>query len=166
MNTNKDLNAWDTFMNAMGIGVSRYSPLTEVYDMVDKWKKKQGIVEPQAVYPPSKFRDLRNAVQDDAEGKVKSEWAKLLKENPKMKPQVLASHFRQSLFRPFTGSHKNDLLFRKELNDLQKEKFDTARKDRQRLYMKFRQIMAKNRIANTAPEPPTDTTTEPERGEE
>jgi hypothetical protein len=157
MSTNKDVNAFDSFLSATGIGVSRYSPLTRMYDMVDKWKASKGIAKQEAVYPPSKFRDLRNAIQDGEEGRVYQEWDKLKKEG-KLHNTELRAHFKQSLFKPFTGSAKGDKDFKKSLSPEDRKVYDAANFDRQRTYQNLLKIMSMRAAQEPDQAAPADTT--------
>jgi hypothetical protein len=141
MSSNKDLNAWDSFLSASGIAVSRYSPMTKIYEMVDKWKEKNGIpaTEP-GTYPTSKFRDLRNYVQDGKEGKVKDEWERLSKET-KTPPEELFRRFSQSTMRGFTGSAKGDESLYATLSGEDKKMFMVAKQDRIRLIKNLMKIL-------------------------
>jgi hypothetical protein len=154
-NTNKDINAYETFLSAMGIGVSRYSPTTTMYDKVNDWKKKNGIVVDEGVYPPSKFRDMRNALQDQADGDAVQHWQDLL-DQTKLSPGVLQQHFHQSLFRPIAGSLANDIKFKKSLDAEGKLMYDAAQKDRERIWQNFQKMLSQkawiqNKAAPTAP---------------
>jgi hypothetical protein len=161
MSTNKDINAFDTFLNAIGIGVSRYSPLTHVYKLVDDWREKNNIPKEEAVYAPSRYRDLRNAVEDMAEARVYKEWDKIVKDAEKQKTTKakLLKGFHQSLFKPFTGSTEGDKKLYRSLNENDKLIYKEARKDRIRVWQNFRKIMAErttNESPVESPEEPTE----------
>ena len=165
MSTNKDVNAYDSFLSATGIGVSRYSPLTCMYDMVDKWKASQGITKQEAVYPPAKFRDLRNAVQDGEEGGVYKHWDELLK-GGKIHTTALKEHFRQSLFRPFTGSEKTEKAFRRSLSPEDRKIYDVAVMDKQRTWKNFLKIMGERPVQDKGQEKTVQSdTTQAQEGE-
>ena len=165
MSTNKDVNAYDSFLSATGIGVSRYSPLTCMYDMVDKWKASQGITKQEAVYTLAKFRDLRNAVQDGEEGGVYKHWDELLK-GGKIHTTALKEHFRQSLFRPFTGSEKTEKAFRRSLSPEDRKIYDVAVMDKQRTWKNFLKIMGERPVQDKGQEKTVQSdTTQAQEGE-
>jgi hypothetical protein len=155
---NADLDAADHLLNAVGIGVSRYSPTTDVYDMVDKWKKKNGIEAEKGAYPPSKFRDLRNAIQDDDEKRALDAWKTLLAQpNPHGKPANaadLVKAFHQSTFHAFTGSTADDKKFKDGLSGHDKLTFEAAENDRKRIWDQFKDITKRWAEAQQKPAAP------------
>jgi hypothetical protein len=104
--------------------VSRYSPVQRIYDLVDKWKDKNDIPNEKGHYAPSKYRDLRNALQDNNIDKAVSEWQKLVKASDD--PSKVLSGFHTSLFKPIAGSKHNDLEFKQSLSDDDKKAYDAA----------------------------------------
>ena len=151
---NKDVNAWDAFLSGMGIMVSRYSPMTQMYDKVDKWKKSQGMPTQDATsYPPSKYRDLRNSVQDQNPQAVKREWDALLKSEKGDKIKAVRG-LRESLVRPITGSDATDKKFRDSLNQNDKDIFDAAKQDRVRCFLNFVRMFKEENLGG--PEMPAD----------
>jgi hypothetical protein len=157
---NKDLNMYDMALNAMGIQVSRYSPLTKVYQLADDWKEKNKPDEQKLQYPPSKFRDLRNAVQDGNEDEVFSQWDKLKKET-KLKNTELKEYFKKSMFHPFAGSAKAEKEFKHSLNEGDRQVYDAAIQDRNRYWQNFNKMMGEKPstpiIEPPKPKAPADT---------
>ena len=145
---NKDITAWETFMNAMGLATARYSPLTHIYAMIDDWKTDKGLPKQQGVYPVSKFRDVRNSLQDNNMEKTIYYWNELLKdkeaeniEGEGTTEKKLRKAFSQSLLRPFTGSSEVDKEFRKSLNSIDQAVFDEAVKSKWRYWVRFNEMM-------------------------
>jgi hypothetical protein len=144
-NTNKDINAFDTFLNAMGMGVSRYSTSTEIYDMIDKWKKKNDIPEVErGTLPPSKYRDIRNAVQDGNEGNV-IKHLKELEETTKKPLRQLIEGFKISLKMPFSGSKLMDARFFHSLGKEDQQKYKDAYMDKIRILENFEKMLLNNK---------------------
>ena len=169
---NKDIDAWDSFLNSMGVMVSRYSPLTEMYDKVDKWKKEHGIeVQEAAIYPPSKYRDLRNALMDGHDGDAIKELEKLMKDKNIPKIKVMEG-FRKSLFRPMAGSNLNDFRFAKSLNEVDRAKFEESKKQRFVVWKKFMKTLSEAKkpvpkeLLEMAKETEAESTSQPEKQQE
>ena len=48
--------------------------MVKIYELIDEWKKKNNMpVFEEGSFPPSKYRDLRNAIQDENVGGIKKE---------------------------------------------------------------------------------------------
>ena len=104
---------------SLGVRISRYSPITKTYQLGTEWKKTQGLPLDTGVYPISKYQQLRYALEDGDMEKASAEYHKLL--DAGMKPYKVREGFRDSLFKPFTGTKQSDAKFQKSLtgDDLQ-----------------------------------------------
>jgi hypothetical protein len=142
---NKDIEPWQSFLTAMGLQISRYSKANEVFDLVGKWKEKHGVSDPGQVYPPSKFRDVRNALMDDDMERFQKEWKDLIEKENKKNPELtkkqqegkLAVGLKMGLIRPFTGTKIKEAQFIQSLSKDQKEAYDRARSERITILKKF-----------------------------
>ena len=163
--SNKDLNAFDSFVSAMGVGVSRYSPTQDMYDKAKEWKEKHGIEDKtkDKSYPPSPFRDLRNALIDQDEDLAKERLEALLKNpdiayihsddptvNDRNENRKIAERFHNTLFRPLSGSWQNEPEFYADLSDNDKNLYKKAQDERVLIWDAFRKIEPQ---ANYLPEP-------------
>ena len=155
INRNKDISAFESFLNAMGIAVSRYSPLTQIYSELDDWKKSHGLLEEAGIYPPSKYRDVRNALQDDNIRLARTEWDRLVKhevgkglETEDMVKAKLWKGFYASVTKPLTGSSRTDTEFRASLRPDKQAWFDYAQAERQNLLPKFFEMFPELKESN------------------
>ena len=165
---NKDIDAWQSFLTSLGLQVARYSKAIEVYDLVDTWNKQHGIVPNEGNYPISKYRDLRNMLQDERMSMAEREWQHIIgeemKRNPELKRQEivkkLAHGFRIGLQRPFTGSIHKEKDFVKSLNPEEKDAYDRAIQERKYIYQRFNKVYRGGTGAAAeeapAPEPPPE----------
>jgi hypothetical protein len=152
-----DIDWWQAFLTAMGLQISRYSKANEIYPLADKWKKDHEIADPGQIYPPSKYRDLRNALQDNNTDNAIDEWNALVKETAQKSEALhkeeftviyektgikvplerrgieekLAAGFVHGLDKPFTGSNQNEIRFFNSLNATQKDEYKRALEERQ-----------------------------------
>jgi hypothetical protein len=94
--------------------------------------------------PSSKYRDLRNEIQDGNEGAVIKELKNLQKESKKP-IGVIIQGLKQSITMPFSGSMANEARFYGSLNDKNKNKYQAAKEEKKKIFIDFMKIVENNR---------------------
>lgn len=141
--TGKDnpVSPFEQLLGSLGLHVSRFSPVSEVYHLSKEWTEKHakeyGLDKRRAVFPVSKYQQLRYALEDGNKEKAKSEMADLMKEE-KISQGDLEQRFKQSIHHPFTGSVATDTIFKASLDERGKKIYDAAIKRRELLVERFK----------------------------
>lgn len=130
----------EQLIGSLGLHVSRFSPVSEIYHLSKDWTEKHGkeygLDQRRGVFPRSQYQQLRYALEDSNSTQAKAEVAKLL-DSEKITRDELGKRFKESINRPFTGSQKTDEAFKKSLDDRGKRIFDAAVKRRELLLQRF-----------------------------
>ncbi len=145
---NKDIDWWQSLLTSMGLQVARYSKSTEIYLKAEAWRKEHEVQPDQGTYPISKYRDVRNALQDKNLQKASKEWQRVVAVEQKKEPDVtrgtiikkLAHGFKIGLQHPFTGSKAREHEFYKSLDPVDKDAYNRAIQERKEVYNNFLKI--------------------------
>lgn len=119
---------------ALGLHISRYSPISETYKRAGDWMEKQGIPKDKGSYPVSKYSQLRYALEDNNTEKASKEYQKLRKDQT---PIQIATGFRSSLMRPFTKNQQTDSQFYRDSSPDDRKVIDLAKKRRGEISLRF-----------------------------
>lgn len=136
---NNPVSPLEQLAGSMGLKISRYSPITKVYQLAHDWEKSQGIAADTGSYPVSIYQQLRYALEDGDMGKAQVEYTKIRATG--VVPGKIASGFKESVTHPFTSSKATDEAFRKSLNAQGKNQFDQAMQRRQDILKKFNALV-------------------------
>lgn len=134
---NNPVSPLEQFAGTMGIHTSRYSPITETYQLAKSWKESVNIPTDNAVYPVSKYSQLLYALEDGDSDRAREAYLKLKEELPRAK---IASGFKESVMHPFTGTLDNDRRFERSLSGLDRQMYRRATKVRQEIMLRFEQL--------------------------
>lgn len=118
---------------AMGLRISRKSPISDTYKLAGEWMEKKGVPKDSGSYPVSKFQQLRYALEDGDMSRAGEELDKLTKDSSRAK--VLAG-FKESVDHPFTKSITMDSEFRKSLDTKGAAVFDLAKQKRAQILLR------------------------------
>lgn len=133
----------EQLIGSLGLHVSRFSPVSEVYHLSKEWTEKHGkeygLDQRRAVFPVSQYQQLRYALEDSDTEKAKTEINGLLKKE-KIERSELDKRFKMSINHPFTGSTETDKVFKKSLNPRGQKVFDAAMKRRETLISRFQSV--------------------------
>lgn len=132
---NATINAWEQFLGSIGIQVSRYSPVSKVYQLANDWRKAQGEKEDRGTYPVSKYQPMRYALEDGDLKAAEIEYNKLVATG--LTPPKIMLGFREALNHPFTGSTAKDRAFKNSLTPENKALYDEALQQRRRIWNQF-----------------------------
>lgn len=132
---NRPVSPLEEFAGTMGIRISRYSPVTEIYKLASEWNEKRGLPKDRGTYPISKYQQLRYALEDGDLERAAMERDKLVESG--MSLSAIAKGFRESIHHPFTGSNATDAEFRKTLNEHDQLLYDAAIAKRKEIMIKF-----------------------------
>ena len=131
-----------------GVQIKRYSPEKSLFDLAKKYKESKNMEAPQAIYPVSKYKDIKDALNDGDIANAKEHWLQLLKEQaeigdnkknlPAMKAK-LAKGFAQSMKKNIIGNAKDELSFVKSLRGNDLVNYREAMKEKREALLKFRQ---------------------------
>lgn len=145
---NRSVNAWESFLGAMGVQISRHSPISKGYQLGGEYMKAQGVKEDRGSYPVSKYQQLRYALEDADLEKAASE-IRRLRDSEKMTSSKLHKGFHESLFHPWTKSEAMDRQFKRSLTPENKMLVNEAEEQRRRVWQRF----VKARGMSFAPQP-------------
>lgn len=132
---NNPVTPWESFMGAMGVQASRYSPISKTYQAAKDWKKANGIADDKGVYPVSKYQQLRYSLEDGDLDRARIEYKKLIDAGEKR--TKISDGFRESILQPFTGSTATDLKFKKSLSGDERLTYDAAVKKRHEILRRY-----------------------------
>lgn len=139
----------DMAFNALGLSVNIYKDEAVIKKMARDWKMQQPELRAQiernqgAVYPPNKYDNLRNALANDDFNTARIEYQNLLAEGGKMTRMYLNTAMKKWSEAPLaTGTKKLEPAFLKTLNARQRERYDSAREERRRVYRNFQLMNA------------------------
>ena len=129
----------EQILGSAGIQVHRYSPITQIYPMAEKWKKANYPEDVQrGSYPVSKFQQLRYALEDNDTDSALKQVAFLQKQG--MSHTQIAHAFKLSVNHPFTGNKEHDAEFLKTLDEDQRKVYDAAIERRHLILARFHKI--------------------------
>lgn len=131
---NSPVSPLEQFAGTMGIHTSRYSPITETYQLAKSWKKSVNIPTDNAVYPVSKYTQLRYALEDGDSARAREAYLKL---NSELTTAKIAAGFKESVNHPFTGRLEDDLRFERALSGADKQIYRRAIKSRKDILLRF-----------------------------
>lgn len=134
----KDIEWWQSLLTSWGLQVSRYSPSTRVYDLAEKWRQKNKVGEETGIFAPSKYRDLRNALEDQDYAAAKKEYDKLVEETGSA--DKITQGFRTSLHKPFAGSQKDEIKFKNSLDEVDRITYENAVRFKQLTWESFNKM--------------------------
>lgn len=156
---NTPLSAWEQLAGAVGLKISRYSAQSDVYKLVDDFKKNSGNAKLVAeyerrqkeTYADSDYKPLRVALEKGDAKEAESAYAELLKTKKRsdidkaMRPYSMVKISGTDLFekhdKPFTGSRKFESAFVKSLDSDGKQAYARARQERVEEYTRFKQFL-------------------------
>lgn len=140
---NNTVSPFETALGALGVKVSRYSPIQEMkaqgHEFVKNNPDKFGI-KPSAAYPPSPYRPLEFALEDANSDAAYTEYQKLISQ-PKSSPGSVLKGLQISVKRPFTGSTGADIAFRASLDAHDKALFDAAKQRQAVLIQRYFEML-------------------------
>lgn len=135
----------EQLIGSMGLHVSRYSPVSEIYQLSKDWIEKEGynygIDQRRAVYPRSKYQQLRYALEDGDFDKARDQIGKLTV-SEKTNSRDLEKRFRESVNSNFTKNDATDEIFKDSLNEHGKQVYDAAIKRRKLLIDRYKHAVA------------------------
>lgn len=133
----------EQLLGSLGLHVSRFSPVSKVYSLSADWVNKHGseygIDKREAIYPISKYQQLRYALEDNDAEKAQTEYKKLMA-NDQIDENELGKRFKMSLNHPFTGTKKTDAIFEQSLNEKDRKIYDAAVERRSLLWDRFENL--------------------------
>lgn len=142
---NNTISPLESAMGALGLKISRYSPIMQMKTQAHDWIAKGngiplGLKPDNTTYPVSQYRPLQFALDDGDYGAAWDEYQKLLKD-PTNNPQKIARGMQASFNAPYTGSSKGDRAFYQSLDDHDKALFDAAKQRQNVLMQRFREVL-------------------------
>lgn len=135
---NRTITGWESFLGAMGVQVSRHSPISKAYQLGSDYMRKQGVKEDRGSYPVSKYQQLRYALEDADTERAVAELKKLAADNKNNWIKV-SRGFQESLNNPWTKSRAMDTAFKQSLSKDDKMLVEEAENQRRRIWGRFTQ---------------------------
>ena len=134
----------ETTVGALGLQISRYSPITEAYKLAAAYKQAQDFPH-AAVYPTSQYQQLRYALEDGDMNKAAAELTKLRAKEDDAK---ISKGLHAGLVMPWVdGSNgkpakENTAAFKAGLNETQLKLVELAEERRQAIWQRFQDLKA------------------------
>lgn len=148
---NRTVSAYESFLGALGLQISRHSPINRTYQLAHDYMRAQGEKEDRGSYPISKYQQLRYALEDADIERAAAEIQRLRTEE-NLVGGKLAKGFHESLFHPWTKGKAMDHKFRDSLSKDDRMLFDEAENQRRRVWSRFNQAVGQAR-QNTTTQP-------------
>lgn len=130
-------------LQSVGVSSKKYDAPTQLFELVDKWKKnnpdpkiqQQYETHRQETLPDSAYRPMRDALQKGDGKQAKAEYQKLLKTH-----SVAQINTAMLPRKPFTGSWRNEQKFLSTLSPEQRNLYNAAVQQRQQLYNSYQRM--------------------------
>lgn len=130
-------------LQSIGVSSKKYDAPTQLFQLVDKWKKdnpdpkiqQQYETHRQETLPDSAYRPLRDALQKGDTKQAKVEYQKLIK--TKSVSQINTAMLPR---KPFTGSWSTEQKFLRTLSPEQRKLYNAAMQQRQQLYNDYQKL--------------------------
>ena len=134
------ISPFEQILSSAGVQVHRYSPITTMYPIAEKWVQANHPedVRARGAYPVSKFQQLRYACEDGDKEAIQKEIKRL--EVAGLTPAKLASGFKSSVNHPFTGKESHDADMAKTLSEDDKQTYHAAIERRKLILERFNQF--------------------------
>lgn len=131
------ISPFEQILSSAGVQVHRYSPITTIYPIAEKWVKANHPedIRARGAYPVSKFQQLRYACEDGDAEKIQHEVKNL--EKAGMTLAQIAKGFKSSVNHPFTGKESHDEEMVKTLSEDDKESYHAAVERRKVILQRF-----------------------------
>jgi len=140
---NHPVSPWEQFMGAMGLHISRYSPINEVTHKAGEFAKHSGFPN-VGVYPLSPYRNLRHALEDQDWDRAAQEIKALRSKGQDDKK--LQQGFKRSTFHPYTGKNRLDVEFAKTLKGEDRHVYQLAQRRRLDVWNRFARMTGAPRL--------------------
>jgi len=134
---NSPISPLQQLSGSLGLRVSRYSAISEIYKLAGDWKDKQKLPRNKGSYPVSKYQQLRYALEDGDLQRAKKEYDVLRETLP---PGKIKLGFTQSIKNPFTGNQATDREFAKSLTGYDLELYRHAIRTRRDILVRFSKL--------------------------
>lgn len=135
-----DVSVWQNMMTSMGFQFSRYSPSTTVYDWAEKWRSSHGLGQETGDFAPSKYRDLRNALEDEDYDLARKRFDALVADANGNRQRIVKG-LQISLHKPFTGSAREDQKMKAALDPIDRMVYERAEQGRRETWRRFNQML-------------------------
>ena len=137
---NNSISPFEQILSSTGLQVHRFSPINNVYPMAEKWlgKNYPERTSGKAVYPVSKFQQLRYALEDNDTEKAMREIENLKAAG--FTDQKINHGFKDSMSHPWTGSKEHDREFYDSLDDAEKRVVDSGNERRKAVLERFQNL--------------------------
>lgn len=150
--SDSSLTAWEQLAGSVGLKISRYSSASELYEMVQKFRKNSGnpkLVQEyedaeKSVNPESHYRDIRLALERNDLKEAKEAFEELRKTKSRSDIMEAMNPKNSDLkWKPLAGmSRETERAFIKTLSDKEKAVFHNARKERMETYKRLQKALA------------------------
>lgn len=140
-----DMNIWESFLNAFGVGTRRYDAVQNIGTRVKEFQKKFGKKGAfEFVYDPDadRHRPLRLAISNNDSEAVANAYAELRKTES---PHKIIESIRNYYTHPLTGSRADERKFTRSLDDTGKREYKEASDLRRQRLRFFLSVIAKRK---------------------
>lgn len=147
---NNPISPWEQFIGSLGLHVNRYSPITEVHKLANKFAEGKG--KPAGSYPTSAYTPLKNKLADANMQEARVEFQKLYDAAKAKEPkltrqqinQKLTKSVRESLSHYFTGERALDEEFKKSLKPEEKALYKAAMGEREKIWKRYQKFTSQH----------------------
>lgn len=134
----KTTSAWENFLTANGVVVSRNSPINQVYPLVNKFNESRGKPADTGTYPSSPYLPIRYALEDGDLEKAADEIVRLA--DKKQTADKIYSGFKESVSKPFTGNKADDAKLEKSLKGADLAIYQNGVAQKARVLQEFQKV--------------------------
>ncbi len=134
-----DVGTVGNVLNATGIHTKRYSDLSEVRKIAREWQVKQGRINADDAFPPSKYLPLKQGLEDGDSAKINTALRELVAAQGKKKTR---EGVEQSLMKPFSGAQATEKAFIASLDPKAKAQYYRADAKRRQMIQQFERNLA------------------------
>lgn len=136
---------WDQFITANGLRISRNSDINNAFHLGQQYARAnapQGQKPDSTVYPVSDWQQMRYALEDGDMAKAQAELEAVegARGGKKASAGSVIGAFKESLFRPWTGSKKMDPAFMESLSGSDKARLNKAIEARAQVWSNFMKL--------------------------
>ena len=134
------ISPFEQILSSAGVQVHRYSPISTMYPIAEKWVKANHPedIRARGAYPVSKFQQLRYACEDGDAEAIQKEIKNL--EKGGMNLSKITSGFKSSVNHPFTGKESHDLDMAKTLSEDDLQTYHAAIERRKVILQRFNSL--------------------------
>jgi len=149
LRNSRERTLYESLANSFGVNARRYNATDDAFKLAKAWKAKNGVQEPgEFIYDSEKdpLRPLKLALSNGDDAGAAKEIKKVLDSGYDKKR--LNAYFDRYAKMPFTGSMKNDVKWKKTLNEDELKTVEAAAEHKKTIRALYLKALGQYRAAN------------------